>query len=454
MFKMGGPNRCKYCQYTCSSLGNGECTWMEKQHDNLSTQEKVTITVVSTLISTITTTTIETQIPPMTMKPPSPPPALQTPTAITTDTSTHVTSISTVIHPTNEPSSSPSSSVPLSPSITTAPALTVSLTAGSHAKPDSLSDPAVAGLSIGLVIIGLLLGLVIAFFVLRYYKKRDIPPIFISQSEKGEIVPLNARTDDSISLDHLLLDPVPQARIAHELQSLDQLIQKHCETYYHLLPVQSNETELSDNLHLVGIENRHPSGTGTAAALLLDSTTRLTTIRYIIANVLFGSTALVSSSGISLLPPGVSDIASRMPPPEENTGNQRATQAALTQWRQLSAFLLHPNRSDRTPLVPSDDHSAVQEHKLIIALNRCLEPFIKGGEDGIYEQESHLEQIVRACSTFGYLLFSQPSEYRLQFKNDEGAGLVVCPGLYKIINDTDSYYQELVSTPIVESMQR
>lgn len=128
------------------------------------------------------------------------------------------------------------------------------------------------------------------------------------------------------------------------------------------------------------------------------------------------------------------------------------TEAALTQWRQLSAFLLHPNRSDRTPLVPSDNLLAVQGHKLTVALNACLKPFVKGGEDQIYEQESHLEQVIRECATFGYLLFSQPSEYRLRFENDEGGGMVVCPGLYKVVNDNGLYYQELVSAPVVESI--
>ncbi|KAI0184745.1 hypothetical protein EV127DRAFT_456657 [Xylaria flabelliformis] len=339
-----------------------------------------------------------------------------------------------------------------SSSISSPLASSTSSTAGSHAQSYSISNSAVAGLGTGVAIAGLLLGILISFLVFRHYRKRQNPPVYISQSEKGEIVPFNIRTADPILLEQFLLDPVPQSKISQELQSLGQLIQQHCETYYHLLPVHSSESELAGNLSLLGIGNRSMSRTTNTITLLMNPATRLTAIRHIIAKAVFGSISPVTSSGLSLLPPGVSDMASRIPLTEENTGNHRATEAALTQWRQLSAFLLHPNRSDRTPLVPSDDLLAGQEHKLTVALNACLEPFVKGGEDQIYEEESHLEQVIRECATFGYLLFSQPSEYRLRFKNDEGGGIVVCPGLYKVVNDNGSCYQELVSAPVVESI--
>ncbi|KAI1119568.1 hypothetical protein F5Y14DRAFT_446103 [Nemania sp. NC0429] len=338
------------------------------------------------------------------------------------------------------------------PSVTASPTVQTSSIAGSYAQSHSISNSAVAGLGTGVAIAGLLLGTLISFLVFRHYRKRQNPPVYISQSEKAEIIPFNARTADPVLLEQFLLDPVPQSRISRELQSLGQLIQQHCETYYHLLAARVSESELAGNLTLLGIGNGSTSRTTNTTALLMDPATRLTAIRHIIAKAVFGSIAPVTSSGLSLLPPGVSDMTSRIPLTEENTGNRRATEAALTQWRQLSAFLLHPNRSDRTPLIPSDDLLAGQEHKLTAALNACLEPFVKGGEDQIYEQESHLEQVIKECATFGYLLFSQPSEYRLRFENDEGAGIIVCPGLYKVVNDNGSHYQELISAPVVESI--
>ncbi|KAI0478162.1 hypothetical protein F4859DRAFT_513746 [Xylaria cf. heliscus] len=352
----------------------------------------------------------------------------------------------------NISSSSSSVSSDLASSVTANSTVQTSSTASSHAQSHSISNSAVAGLGTGVAIAGLLLGSLISFLFFRHHRKRQNQPVYIPQSEKGEIIPPNVRTTDPIPLEHFLLDPVPQPKISQELQSLGQLMQQHCETYYHLLPVHSSESELADNLSLLGIENGGMSRTTNTTTLLIDPATRLTAIRHIIAKAVFGSIAPVTSSGLSLLPPGVSDMTSRIPLTEENTGNHRATEAALTQWRQLSAFLLHPNRSDRTPLVPSDNLLAGQEHKLTVALNACLKPFVKGGQKQLYEQESHLEQVIRECATFGYLLFSQPSEYRLRFKNDEGGGMVVCPGLYKVVNDNGLYYQELVLAPVVESI--
>ncbi|KAI0444150.1 hypothetical protein F4803DRAFT_561043 [Xylaria telfairii] len=372
----------------------------------------------------------------------TPSPTSNSPSA--TDMSSSSSSVSSSLH-------SPASS-PLTSSATTSPTVQTSSTTGSRVQSHSISNSAVAGLGTGVAIAGLLLGVFISFLFFRHCRKRQNPAVYISQSEKGEIIPFNVRTADPILLEQFLLDPVPQPKISQELQSLGQLIQQHCDTYYHLLPVHISESELTGNLSLLGIGNGSMSRATNTTTLLMDPATRLTAIRHTIAKAIFGSTALVPSSGLSLLPRGVSDMTSRIPSTEENTGNHRATETALTQWRQLSAFLLHPNRSDRTPLIPSDELLAGQEHELTVALNACLGPFVKGGEGQIYEQESHLEQVIRECATFGYLLFSQPSEYRLRFKNDKGGGVVVCPGLYKVVNDNGSYYQELVLAPVVESI--
>ncbi|KAI1178465.1 hypothetical protein F4777DRAFT_575999 [Nemania sp. FL0916] len=392
---------------------------------------------------------------PSSSTPPGVTPSTSTPIGVTPPSSSTSPAVNTSSSSSSTTSISSSSSFvgsPLTSPVSASPTVQTSSTASSHAQSHSISDAAVAGLGVGVAIAGLLLGILMSFLVFRHYRKRQNPPVYISQSEKGEIIPLNVRTADPILLEQFLLDPVPQSKISQELQSLGQLIQQHCETYYHLLTVHISESELAGNLTLLGIGNRSMSRTTNTTTLLMNPATRLTAIRHIIAKVVFGSIAPITTSGLSLLPPGVSAMMSRIPLTEENTGNHRATETALTQWRQLSAFLLHPNRSDRTPLVPSDDLLVGQEHKLTTALNACLEPFVKRGGDQIYEQESHLEQVIKECATFGYLLFSQPSEYRLRFENGEGGGVIVCPGLYKVVNDNGSYYQELVSAPVVESI--
>ncbi|RYP21046.1 hypothetical protein DL765_002453 [Monosporascus sp. GIB2] len=107
--------------------------------------------------------------------------------------------------------------------------------------------------------------------------------------------------------------------------------------------------------------------------------------------------------------------------------------AALTRWRQLSAFLLHPNRSARTPLEPSEEVSTQQAQQLAVALNHFLEAFVSGDREVRYEQENHLREVIVECATFGYLLFSQPSEFRSSYGDEDNSrGIVTCPGLEKV----------------------
>ncbi|KAK6949801.1 hypothetical protein Daesc_008122 [Daldinia eschscholtzii] len=94
-------------------------------------------------------------------------------------------------------------------------------------------------------------------------------------------------------------------------------------------------------------------------------------------------------------------FASAIPATENFRGNPEAVDVAFTRWRQLSAFLLNPSRSDRTPLVPSEDASTHQAQRLAETLNVFLEPFVTGDRDDRYEQENHLREVIVECATFG-----------------------------------------------------
>lgn len=125
----------------------------------------------------------------------------------------------------------------------------------------------------------------------------------------------------------------------------------------------------------------------------------------------------------------------------------------MIKWRQLSAFLLHPNRSDRTPFAPSGEATAQQAQQLALELNRFLEPFVLRGRERSYEQESHLQQVLTECARFGYVLFSQPSEYRFDY-DDQGrlGGIVVCPGLERVSDEEGWGYMtpQVLAAPVIE----
>lgn len=111
---------------------------------------------------------------------------------------------------------------------------------------------------------------------------------------------------------------------------------------------------------------------------------------------------------------------------------------ALNQWRALAAFILHPARSQRTPLPTSNAAVAPQAAGLADALNNFLGCFVVPGDE--HRQKNHLQAVITECTKLGYVLLSQSTEWR--FVHNAGAGqradygghsrvLVVCAGLVK-----------------------
>jgi hypothetical protein len=108
----------------------------------------------------------------------------------------------------------------------------------------------------------------------------------------------------------------------------------------------------------------------------------------------------------------------------------------MNKWRSLSAFLLHPIRNQRTPLVPSEAALEAQIDTLASALNIFLEPFVPSDHSSSYQQNAHLRAVIYECAKFGYVLLSQPGEWKLNFGAPSSSGgvqwLVTCPGLDKV----------------------
>lgn len=128
-------------------------------------------------------------------------------------------------------------------------------------------------------------------------------------------------------------------------------------------------------------------------------------------------------------------------------------QVALTRWRQLSVFLLHQDRSERTPLTPTEDVSTHSAQRLAVSLGRFLEVFVPIDREARYEQENHLREVIVECATFGYLIFSQPSEFQFQYNTQSKLNAVVtCPGLAKISDEEGRRYTSphVLATPVVE----
>ncbi|KAK6084672.1 hypothetical protein SCUP515_01168 [Seiridium cupressi] len=364
--------------------------------------------------------------------------------------------------------SSTESPPPSGASTTSQPATTTSATPGptNAISPgvsggnSGVSPGATAGIAIGCVVLGLAIGALAAYLFLRRRQKTRPQPEYLPMEygmgrEKG--LPAGPPVESSgLALDQYLLDSKPDAEIAGEMRNLAALIQQHVENNYHLRPVQQSASTLTQVLMNLGIPQTGVLNCSHLASLALDPRTRSLALRHVIAKVTFESATLFGTSALSLLPAFVPSFSRAVPPVEQHRGSTEAFSAAMTRWRQLSAFLLHPRRSDRTPLVPSEDVSTQQAEQLAIALNRFLKPFSDASDrESHYEQENHLREVIVECATYGYLLFSQPSDIRFRFDGGgSNNGLVVSPGLERVTDERGRrlHTPQTLVTPVVEGI--
>ncbi|KAI1773622.1 hypothetical protein F4818DRAFT_96181 [Hypoxylon cercidicola] len=320
----------------------------------------------------------------------------------------------------------------------------------------NLSRGATAGIAVGCAIAGLVVGIIAGCFLFRR-RRRQGPEIGYHTAQLGsQEKPVQEIPTDRLELDQFLLDSSPDAEIRTELRSLNHLLQQHVENNYHLRPVSRNADELSQTLLQLGLGQGGTMTTAKLASLSLDPTHRHNAIQHVIAKVVFASIAFNEPSPFSLLPQPVSSFVSMIPAVEGRRGNTEAVNIALTRWRQLSAFLLHSERSDRTPLTPPEEVSTHKAQQLAMSLNAFLEPFVAEGREERYEQENHIREVIAECATFGYHLFSEPSEYRFRFEDGVSPfNIVVCPGLDRISDEEGRRYPppaQPIVAPVVESI--
>ncbi|KAI8715908.1 hypothetical protein NCS52_01099700 [Fusarium sp. LHS14.1] len=332
-----------------------------------------------------------------------------TSTGTNTDTNTDTSAA------TGNSSSSSSSSSSLNHSSTSVSAPSTDNGSSGH------STGALAGAAVGCAIGGILIGLVAAWLLLHRRRKgqdarntvpRDDPRAYAAVEKPSPTI-----SDDSTPLNHLLLDATPDREIEAELQALGHLIDQHVEKYYHLDPI-SDISILSDHLAPLG---DFPHGTEAIAGVCAKPMSRQTGLRHVISQVIFRSLDIYSQSAFSLLPTPVGTFLDSVP-----SRNVTAQSAALSEWRRLSAFLLHPNPYDRTPLPISEAALSSQALTLTTRLNGFLHHFVGTSHNA---QTDHLQAVIVECTKLGYVILSQPQDWRFVF--EKGNSVVVCPGLDK-----------------------
>ncbi|EEU45823.1 uncharacterized protein NECHADRAFT_25359, partial [Fusarium vanettenii 77-13-4] len=304
-----------------------------------------------------------------------------------------------------------------------------------------LTDGAVAGVAIACILAGLALGAVAVFLLFR--RRRRQPQTNFHPVSNGGIEPKNdvmvtvTPSKSDVDLNQFLLDTIPDKQIAGELHALSELLYQHVESHYHRSPVHLDAQTLAQSLAHVGYS---PAASGldamTVVALCLEPSSRPVAIRHVLSHVIFSSLDFSSGSNMAMLPPVVREFLSTIPSADSNT-----TSLALSKWRSLSTLLLHPTPADRTPLPVPVAEASQQAGGLANELNSLLRFFAPQDAAGSQEQTSHLQAVILECTKLGYILVSQPSDWRFVFSDKQSRRVVVCPGLEKLSHSDGTRYR-------------
>lgn len=286
-----------------------------------------------------------------------------------------------------------------------------------------MSSGAAAGIGIGCLIAGLLLGIAAAFCFFSRRRQRhgshgEVTEVAMAPSKSASYAQvgsgLKSQDDSGLpELKHFLLDSLSDQELAAELRDRHHLIQQHVENYYHFHSLDS--TRVNRQSLFMALSQR---GLGQAGSEGHSAETSLTCLGpehkadRSSARLIHGDLQKHRSqcrSHLSMLPTSVAAFLQSLPPDEQH-GLRRQVDSqdstlALHWWRVLSAFLLHPQRSQRTALSPSDAAVVPQAAALAQALNCFLLYFVEDSDTASFQQESHLREVIAECARFGYVLF-------------------------------------------------
>ncbi|KAI8162950.1 hypothetical protein K4K49_000443 [Colletotrichum sp. SAR 10_70] len=274
------------------------------------------------------------------------------------------------------------------------------------------------------LVAGLIIGGLIAFLLFGRKKRKsgryspqssDTGHIIVGPESKALASSAPANHSDNIQINQFLLDATPDKELAGELQSLGELIQQHVENNYHSNPVQIDTQALAPSLSNLGLGELSKFSTEEIASLCIDPKTRQAGLQHVVSLAVFGSIDFKAKSRYSMLPGPIASFLQSIPPVE----SRGATTLALSQWRSLSAFLLHPNRSQRIHLSPNESEASPKAQSLATALNACLRHFVPADQGSQRQQLDHLQAVILECTKLGYEIVSQPSDWRFTYKTED-----------------------------------
>ncbi|KAH7229930.1 hypothetical protein BKA60DRAFT_628485 [Fusarium oxysporum] len=290
---------------------------------------------------------------------------------------------------------------------------------------------AVAGIAIGCLFAGIFVGICFAWLLQRFTKRRPRHrrAIRIVRSPKNPDTDSPGSmesSDNKIKVENFILQATPDREAVGMLQRLEVIMEQHIENYYHVKPIDIGVSVLAEQLTNLGISQDSSGFEAEAVAKwCLNPTSRRLALQHVVSHVLFNSIDCNSRNGISLLPgPAINFLRSI----RSIDKSREDFNVVLTKWRTLSALLLHPNPSERTPLEVSERAVRHQAEELVKELDPFLHCFVTPDQDNLQKQRHHMYSIIVEAAKLGYALFSHTGDWRFIYK-DIGTprAVVLCP---------------------------
>ncbi|RSL51846.1 hypothetical protein CEP54_011199 [Fusarium duplospermum] len=266
-----------------------------------------------------------------------------------------------------------------------------------------LGDGEVAGVAVGCLAAGLLIGVIFGWFLRRAMRRSkhqkgghgsEERAKMLSQP-KDEIPVALEPLGKKMKLENVILQPASDSKIVSDLGRLEDIIRQHVEAVYHSGPVDVEIVTLANTLTALGISKKSSGFDAEAVAgWCLQPGTRRGALQHVISHVLFRSIDWNSPGPLTLLPKPAVDFLHSIRPVKEYRDNFDVMSFAWTRWRTLSALFLHPAPNERTPLELSEPDVQDQAEAVANALDSVLHFFVAPDQESRRKQRGHLHVMI------------------------------------------------------------
>ncbi|KAH8890865.1 hypothetical protein GQ53DRAFT_841837 [Thozetella sp. PMI_491] len=312
---------------------------------------------------------------------------------------------------------------------------------------DAIGDGIVVGIGIICSVGGFLLGL-LAYAAVRYLHRRKTDSFSIFRSGHLAFHPVqgekclegSGQDVGDLGLKGCLPNGADDGTLVSLVATVADLVAVHTQVYYHIEPVGTDFEALTTSLVNLGIDES--SAADLEGLALLPSTRRLA-VRHVICWAIFSNLDLHSIGQYSLLPTPVLSFLRSASRDWDSLGTSVESRLALSYWRRLSAFLLHDQRQDKTPLCPGDNTRRPEVQSLVGALDEFLKYFAVSTSPG--RRLEHLAEVIHKATKSGYVLFSHSCEWAFKLRVDSlPKEVMAVPGLER----RSGYHNELLIPPV------